>query len=152
VFSPNRWTCSFYKIIKYFLQQNSIEKKLIVIINIIISKIPKNSPLKDDDVCEENDPLAIPFTASQPAQIGRLYTINSNRATIVFWPNLYGQFKLQWEEVGPNETAGGEGGEGSERGGEGGKGIFSACGGELEPNYYATQTLNSPKDPNNMIW
>uniref|UniRef100_A0A914H2F9 Cubilin n=1 Tax=Globodera rostochiensis TaxID=31243 RepID=A0A914H2F9_GLORO len=99
--------------------------------------------LPSDELCRDSEVLSIRFDAASPPQRGQMYTLHSSIATLVFYPNLDGKFRLLWEDISPQ----GNGTRGEEKGAKNpsGKRPMSAfaCGGELVPKWEA-QTLQSP--------
>ncbi|CAK5072600.1 unnamed protein product [Meloidogyne enterolobii] len=108
----------------------------------------------EEEACVANDPLTLSFTNLSPPERNYLYTLRSNKATIVFYPKCFvskncfvSPFKFYWKEVNPrkgehNGTSEIDNVEKSKDGG-------FTCGGELTATY-KIQTLNSPIDQNTM--
>ncbi|KAL3108031.1 hypothetical protein niasHT_018193 [Heterodera trifolii] len=115
-------------------------------IYLIWCSVRRNSP--SDEICRDSDALAFRFDAASPPQRGKMYTLRSNRATLVFLPNLSGKFRLTWEEIGWVEGENGTRKEETEAKGREapeGKRATSGfkCGGELVPRWTAN-TLRNP--------
>ncbi|CAK5091273.1 unnamed protein product [Meloidogyne enterolobii] len=108
----------------------------------------------EEEACVANDPLTISFTSLSPPERNYLYTLRSNKATIVFYPKcfvskncLVSPFKFYWKEVNPRkgEHNGTSEIDNIEKSKDGG----FICGGELTATY-KIQILNSPIDQNTM--
>ncbi|KAF7634605.1 hypothetical protein Mgra_00005942 [Meloidogyne graminicola] len=56
---------------------------------------------EDGNLCLSNNPLAIQFSNLIPPEINLLYTLHSNKATIILLPNNYSKFKIYWKEINP---------------------------------------------------
>uniref|UniRef100_A0A1I8B2A1 CUB domain-containing protein n=1 Tax=Meloidogyne hapla TaxID=6305 RepID=A0A1I8B2A1_MELHA len=104
-------------------------------------------PSTSEEACVANDPLAISFSALSPPERNYLYTLRSNKATIVFYQNFYSRFKLYWKEIDPRK--GEHNGTSQIDNIEKSKDDGFTCGGELIATY-KVQTLASPIDQSTM--